>query len=228
MRKKVITILISVVAILMMWFSGHNLRDRGLLLLAFSDYANMTVINAEENDSIEVIEEEMIIEQLNSVIYTVHNQESIFCGIKINDTLYHIGQISTIQTPRELITIEKVEIFGSNAVKFHGVLGANYAIGYYYVYSGALSDSCLMIEGNLIESDLTGDGYNEIIATTGTVGETSIYIMNKQIIQVSNINKSVNAVSARLLDSDSKTFELYFEPDKPKHYIYEDKKLKVR
>jgi hypothetical protein len=185
-------------------------------------------MSPEKSYPIITIKEEEITDHLKALIYTIKNSESIYCGIKTNDTVYRVGKLSTIQMPEELLTMERVQVFGNDALKFYGILGTNYAIGYYYIYNGDFSDTCFFIEGNLMETDLSGNRKNEIIATTGTVPETSIYILDENNIQVAYVNKSVNAVSARILDVNSKIFELYFEPDKPKLYIYEDKKLKFR
>ncbi|MDP3387248.1 MAG: hypothetical protein Q8S24_08440 [Eubacteriales bacterium] len=228
MKKRTLLILINALMLLILLSSGCLQKDTEFLPLIFSDFTDYAMISTEKNDLIITLKEEKITDYLNALIYTMIDSESVFCGMKTNGTVYRIGKLSTIQTPEELLSMERVKIFGNDAIKFHGILGTNYAIGYYYVYNGDFSDSFFLIEGNLTETDLTGNGKNEIIATMGTIPETSIYIMNEQSIQVSNINKSVNAVSARFLDSDSKTFELFFEPDKPKLYIYKDKKLKVR
>ncbi|PKM69652.1 MAG: hypothetical protein CVU93_03205, partial [Firmicutes bacterium HGW-Firmicutes-18] len=208
--------------------SGCLQKDTESLPLIFSDFTDYALISSENSDSLVIMKEEKITDYLNALIYTIIDSESVFCGIKTNGSVYRIGEISSIHMPEELLSMERVQIFGNDALKFHGILGTNYAIGYYYIYNGDFSDTCFFIEGNLMETDLSGNRKNEIIATTGTVPETSIYILDENNIQVAYVNKSVNAVSARILDVNSKIFELYFEPDKPKLYIYEDKKLKFR
>src|SRR5690554_7453420 len=47
----------------------------------------------------------------------------------------------------------------------------------------------IQIDGNTVEIDLDSDGKNEVVATTGTIPETRIYMLKEGKIFVSDINK---------------------------------------
>ena len=67
---------------------------------------------------------------------------------------------------------------------------------------------------------MDSDGKNEVVATTGTIPETRIYMLKEGKVVVSDINKSIGAKSVILQDKDKKLFEVYFEPNKPEHYVF--------
>ena len=124
-------------------------------------------------------------------------------------------------TPEDLMGIEELQIFGKRAVKFHGILGANYAQAYYWLVEEKTEDSIFQVDGSTIEIDLDNDDKKEIVATIGTIPETRIYKLKEGEIYVSDINKSIGAKSVYLKDEGKKLFEVYFEPNKPEQYVFD-------
>jgi len=123
-------------------------------------------------------------------------------------------------TPEDLMGIEEIQVFGKKAVKIYGILGANYAQAFYWFVGEKPEESIIQIDGNTVEIDLNSDDKNEVVATTGTIPETRIYMLKEGKIVVSDINKSIGAKSVTLQDKGKKLFEVYFEPNKPEQYVY--------
>ena len=125
-----------------------------------------------------------------------------------------------VNTPEDLMGIEEIQVFGKKAVKIYGILGANYAQAFYWFVEEKLEEAIIQVDGSTIEIDLDSDGKNEVVATTGTIPETRIYMLKEGKVVVSDINKSIGAKSVILQDKDKKLFEVYFEPNKPEHYVF--------
>jgi hypothetical protein len=192
--------------------------------LEFSAIDN-TEIKSLDIANIAIVEERVIDEGLTAFIYT-NNENSEYEGaIHAGGKSYYIGQVSMEDTPEALMGIEEIQVFGKRAVKFYGLLGANYAHAFYWLVEEKAEESIIHVDGNTTEIDLDDDGKNEIIATTGTIPETRIYMQQGTEISVCDINKSLGAKSVFLKDADSKLFEIYFESNKPEQYVYQNGSL---
>jgi hypothetical protein len=174
-----------------------------------------------ELDNINKIIEEKTIDKERSVFIFTDNENSEFKGgINLNGKSYYIGQVSMENTPEDLMGIEEIQVFGKKAVKIYGTLGANYAQAFYWFVEEKPEEAIIQIDGNTVEIDLDSDGKNEVVATTGTIPETRIYMLKEGKIVVSDINKSIGAKSVSLHDEGKKLFEVYFEPNKPEQYVF--------
>ena len=97
----------------------------------------------------------------------------------MNGKSYYVGQVSMEGTPEDLMGIEEIQVFGKKAVKFYGILGANYAQAFYWLVEEKPEISVIQIDGNTIEIDSDNDGKTEVVATTGTIPETRIYMLKE-------------------------------------------------
>lgn len=194
-------------------------RDNNIYQLNFSEI-DYTRIEKLQLNNINIIEEKAIDKNLSAFIFTNNENGEYKGAINLHGKSYYIGQVSMESTPEDLIGIEELQVFGKRAVKFYGILGANYAQAYYWIVEEKTEDSIFQVDGNTIEIDLDSDDKNEIVATIGTIPETRIYKLEEGKVYVSDINKSIGAKSVYLKDEGKKLFEVYFEPNKPEQYVF--------
>ncbi len=193
-------------------------KENNIYPLKFYEIGNIKIKSLQSN-SIRIIEEKIIDKELSAFIFT-DNENSEFKGaINLDGKSYYIGLVSMENTPEDLMGIEEIQIFGKKAVKIYGILGANYAQAFYWFVEEKPEESIIQVDGSTIEIDLDSDGKNEVVATTGTIPETRIYMLKEGKVVVSDINKSIGAKSVILQDKDKKLFEVYFEPNKPEQYV---------
>ncbi len=187
--------------------------------LEFSEIGYIKIENLQPNN-INIIEEKIIDKDLGAFIFTDNENGEFKGAINLDGKFYYVGQVSVENTPEDLMGIEEIQVFGKKAVKFYGILGANYAQAFYWFVGEKMENSIIQIDGNTIEIDLDNDGKNEVVATTGTIPETRIYTLKEGKISVSDINKSIGAKAVSLHDEGKKLFEVYFEPNQPEQYAF--------
>jgi len=225
-RPKIwIIVFIAIIIVVGVWMTANKKlhKDDNIYHLDFFEIDNEELENLDNiSDNIRIIKEIIIDQKCSAFIFTDNENGEYKGAFGSNGESYYIGQVSMENTTADLMGIKEVQVFGKRAVKFYGVLGANYAQAFYWFYEENIEDSIIRIDGNTIEIDLDDDDRNEIIATMGTIPETSIYTMKEAKILVSNINKSINAKSVSLSDESSNLFEVYFEPNKLELFEYQD------
>ncbi|HAS92934.1 MAG TPA: hypothetical protein DCS12_12230 [Clostridiales bacterium] len=194
-------------------------KENNIYPLKFSEIGNLKIKSLQSNN-IRIIEEKIIDKELSAFIFKDNENGEFKGGINLNGKSYYIGQVSMVNTPEDLMGIEEIQVFGKKAVKIYGILGANYAQAFYWFVEEKLEEAIIQVDGSTIEIDLDSDGKNEVVATTGTIPETRIYMLKEGKVVVSDINKSIGAKSVILQDKDKKLFEVYFEPNKPEHYVF--------
>ena len=152
---------------------------------------------------------EVIVDKDKSAFIFLDEESGEYRGaVNVDGKSYDIGQVSM-----------------ENAVKFYGVLGANYAQAFYWLVERKAEDSVLQIDGNTREVDLDSDDKKEIVATTGTIPETKIYMLKDASIVAADVNKAMGAKAVLLQDESNKLFEVYFEPNKPEQFVYQNYSL---
>lgn len=187
--------------------------------LKFSEIGN-TKIESLQSNNINIIEDKIIDKDHRAFIFTDNGNGEYKGAINLHGKPYYIGQVSMENTPEGLMGIEEIQIFGKKAVKIYGLLGANNAQAFYWFVEEKPEEAIIQIDGNTIEVDLDSDGKNEVVATTGTIPETRIYMLKEGKITVSDINESIGAKSVSLHDEGKKLFEVYFESNKPEQYVF--------
>jgi len=198
-------------------------RDDNIYHLDFSEIENEKLENLDmTSNNIKIVKEIVIDNKLSAFIFMDNENDEYKGAFSSDGESYYIGQVSMENTTADLMGIKEVQVFGKRAVKFFGVLGANYAQAFYWFFEENIENLIIRIDGNAMEIDLDNDNKNEIIATMGTIPETSIYKMKEAKILVSNINKSIHAKSVSLTDDSSNLFEVYFEANKPELFEYRD------
>ncbi|MDD4834296.1 MAG: M56 family metallopeptidase [Lutispora sp.] len=195
-------------------------KENNIYPLEFFQLSNAKIENLQLDNINKIIEEKIIDKERSTFIFTDNENSEFKGGINLNGKSYYIGQVSMENTPEDLMGIEEIQVFGKKAVKFYGILGANYAQAFYWLVEEKPENSIIQIDGNTIEIDLDNDGKKEVVATTGTIPETKIYMLKEGKIAVSDINKSIGAKSVSLYDEGKKLFEVYFEPNKPERYVF--------
>ena len=211
--------LLIMLLILTFLLNGCN-KEENIYPLEFFQINNVKIENLELDNINKIIEEKTIDKERSVFIFTDNENSEFKGGINLNGKSYYIGQVSMENTPEDLMGIEEIQVFGKKAVKIYGILGANYAQAFYWFVEEKPEEAIIQIDGNTVEIDLDSDGKNEVVATTGTIPETRIYMLKEGKIVVSDINKSIGAKSVSLHDEGKKLFEVYFEPNKPEQYVF--------
>lgn len=152
-------------------------------------------------------------------MFQLDQEEDIYGGLYVNNELRSIGPISMNATPDDLLEITQSDAFGKRFIRFSGTLGANYARSVYVeVYDDGINQ-VVEVDGHVLEIDLDEDGIQEVIATFGTIPNTSVYQIADNSVSVVNINDSIHAQSV-LFHRDNHVFEVYFEPNEMFYYVY--------
>ena len=211
--------LLIMLLILTFLLNGCN-KEENIYPLEFFQINNVKIENLELDNINKIIEEKTIDKERSVFIFTDNENSEFKGGINLNGKSYYIGQVSMENTPEDLMGIEEIQVFGKKAVKIYGTLGANYAQAFYWFVEEKPEEAIIQIDGNTVEIDLDSDGKNEVVATTGTIPETRIYMLKEGKIVVSDINKSIGAKSVSLHDEGKKLFEVYFGPNKPEQYVF--------
>lgn len=177
-----------------------------------------------KSDIISVMELE--VEGYRNIMFKMDSDSEIYGGFYL-DKLYSVGPVSMNNTPDDLLSISESSVFGKNLIKLSGVIGANYAKAFYLEIGEDSVSPFLEVDGNIIEVDLDEDSIMEIVVTSGTIPETSIYQYRNNSIYVANINKSIDA-QAVSFDEDNKLFEVYTELKNTAYYHYNDGRLEQK
>lgn len=226
-NKKLVAIVTSsiIIAAVGIW-SAAILKansDSSKYRLEFTEISSSKIesLNADiDLNNMEIVEEKIIDKEIAAFI--CKDNDGYIGVVRKDGQTFYLDQVSMENTPEDLMGIEELEIFGKKAVKLYGILGANYAHALYWLVDERMEDSVIQIDGSTIEADLDNDDRNEIIATMGTIPETRIYMLKEGKIHVSDINKSIGARSVYLINEGSKLFEVYFEPNKPEQFLYQN------
>lgn len=215
MKFKLLIIFLTLACLL----NGCSKEDN-IYPLEFFQINNVKIENLELDNINKIIEEKTIDKERSAFIFTDNENSEFKGGINFNGNSYYIGQVSMDNIPEDLMGIEEIQVFGRKAVKIYGILGANYAQAFYWFVEEKPEESIIQVNGSTIEIDLDSDGKNEVVATTGTIPETRIYMLKEGKIVISDVNKSIGAKSITLQDKDKRLFEVYFEPNKPEQYVF--------
>lgn len=221
MIKKIIILLVTIVIL-----SGCSKSEGELLPLNFSAVEQISISYLQVDEIQEIIQEIDISDDIKAFLFKAPGNEGIYGGFSLRDKSFNIGEVSMENTPIELMGIKEVEVFGKDAIKFYGILGANYAQAFYWFYEDSPENQVIQVDGNTSEIDIDDDGTKEIIATTGTIPETSIFRLDENKIESANVNQSINAQAVSMINEQRKIFEVYFEPNKTKRYTYYKGSLK--
>lgn len=215
--KKFSNISLVMIVILIFSLNGCHQSEGDTYQLDFFEVANVKIANLPPDNSYIIIEQLRIDDDISVFLFKDSENSHVHGGINLKDKFYDIGEVSV---DRNLMGIEEVQVFGEKAVKIYGILGANYAQAFYFMVDQRLEESVIQVDGNTVEIDLDDDGQEEIVSTSGTIPETKIFLFKEGTIYVSDINKSIGAKSVSLQNDKDKLFQVYFDPNKPKQYVY--------
>ncbi|WP_289141396.1 hypothetical protein [uncultured Brevibacillus sp.] len=166
--------------------------------------------------------------QINDYVVFLYqkDQENIFAAIQSGSTTFDIGQIGYTRQQKDSISIEEVDAFGKAYVKITGFCGANCPITN-YVQMDKNPPSLLQIQANTVEADLNQDGVKEIIATVGTLAETSNYRLRQERMETVNLNEAMKA-QVVIYKSETNTFEASIQNEAMSVWKYFDGKMVSR
>jgi|GEM_PF-2619736 len=125
------------------------------------------------------------------VYQTVADQENVYAAVQTKAGLWSAGVIGYSAEPGQY-DVSEVDVFDRAYVKITGACGANCPIST-YVRWGQDQQTLLRIEAHTVEADLGGDGQGEIVATVGTVAETTIYALVRGELAAANLNELLHA-----------------------------------
>lgn len=217
---------IIIVILFILILSGCSNNETEILPLNYSEINLQSITNQISQDEIyKIIQEESVNNDTKAFLFQTGEDSDIFGGLKIGDIYYDLGAVSIMNTPVELLGVEEQEIFGETAIKFHGLLGANYSYSLYWFVNKGITNSVLQVDGHTAEIDINNDKQNELVSTIGTIPETRIYKFENDKVLVADINNSIEAKTVTF-NQDKNIFEVYFEPNKPKYYSIYDNSLK--
>ncbi len=178
-------------------------------------------------DHINAVLVEYLFDTYTFMIYQRESQDDlIYVGYKADTaTVHEIGEIGygTYVESMSPYAFEHVTLFGMDLLKIAGVCGANCPITYYIDMYKGMPELFLGIQANGTETDLNGDGINELITTAGTAIETTIYIEENDVILKSELSTIPNAI--QVYHESRNLFHILFENKKLAVYEYMDRKL---
>lgn len=167
------------------------------------------------------------------IIFTKREDtENLHSGVIISKKIYDLGKASIMgdKDNTDLYSVKELELYGKKLVKISSILGANYASTNYYYIDNQVPKLFLHSEGYTRETDLDGDGIQEIVASTsfGVTSSADIYKYENGSFTVTNLNEALNAITVYPTKTDKKVFEAYFkdQTDHIKHYEYIKQGLK--
>lgn len=188
-------------------------------------FEEFEVINKETIE--EVIREERF-GKYTFIIYSKKDEDhQDYAGFLIEGNFTDIYEIGKIGYRSDLnpYTIENVNLFSKNYLAMRGICGANCPITYYVdIYNDELPSLFLGMEANGTETDISGDGINELIATVGTHIETTVYIEEDGHLFHSERFAIPGTVQV-FYNKDDNKFHIAFENKKIGIYEYKDKQL---
>lgn len=188
-------------------------------------FEELEVINWETIE--EVIMEE-VFDKYTFIIYSKKDEDNQdYVGFLIEGNFTDIYEIGKIGYQPNLIPyhLEKVNLFNKNYLVIRGICGANCPITYYVdIYNDEVPSLFLGMEANGTETDISGDGINELIATVGTHIETTVYIEENGHIFQSERFAIPDTVQV-FYNKDDNKFHIAFKNKKLGIYEYKDKQL---
>ena len=163
--------------------------------------------------------------QINDYVVFLYqkDQENLYAAIQSGSSTFDIGQIGYILQQKDSISIEQVDAFGKDYVKITGFCGANCPITN-YVQMDKDPAIFFQIQAHTVEADLNQDGVKEIIATVGTLAQTSIYRLRQERMETVNLNEAMKA-QVVIYKSETNTFEASIQNDSMSVWKYLDGKM---
>ena len=168
--------------------------------------------------------------QINDYVVFLYqkDQENIYAAIQSGSTIFDIGQIGYTLQQIDSITIEQVDALDKAYMKVTGFCGANCPItNYVQMDKEKNHPSLLQIQAHTVEADLNQDGVKEIIATVGTLAETSIYRLHQESMETVNLNEAMKA-QVVIYKPETNTFEASIPNESMSVWKYLDGKMVSR
>ncbi|WP_025027099.1 hypothetical protein [Caldalkalibacillus mannanilyticus] len=156
---------------------------------------------------------EEVFDKYTFVVYKKKNQPETtanddldydYVGFFINGagtTLYEIGEIgySSFDGDLRSYPMEKVTLFNKELLSVRGFCGLTCPLTYYLdISSEKFPYLFLHVEGNGVETDITGDGINDLVSSVGTALYTTLYLEENGKMMKSDLfkNTKYNSSSA--------------------------------
>lgn len=140
-------------------------------------------------------------------VYFYHRNQDrgdVYAAIQMGTSRFEIGQVGYSAQNTELFTVRQVDAFGKDYIKVNGACGANCPISD-YIDVDTDSPKVMRIEAHTMEADVDRDGIKEIVATVGTIAQTSMYKLEPSHIVVTNLNETLG-VQEVTYDNEANSF----------------------
>lgn len=158
-----------------------------------------------------------------SIAEMYEDQEYLHAILITSDKLFDLGPVSMknlSNSNTDSIAIHTTYLNNNKLIRLEGSLGLNYPQTKYFIINDNIPALLLKIDGHTNEIDLDGDGYNEVISSSGTPTITQVYKVEKNNIKIADINKTLNNAISVIYENN--TFSAYYkdQPNIPKYYKY--------
>lgn len=193
----------------------------------------------EEFETIDVdkLKEVMIEEVIDSYTFKIYmkkeqpegSEHLFYVGFTTEENksaIYEIGEIGYGPHIESLnpYPLVKTTLFHEELLKIGGICGANCHITYYLNFQPDKEPAIfLCIHANGLELDLNGDGINELIATSGTIIDTTIYLEDQGKVIKTDLFTLPGTI--QVIHIEGNEFQIFFENKKLARYQYKDQQL---
>lgn len=134
------------------------------------------------------------------------DQENVFASIRTDTGIVEVGMAgSSAYLSPDDYSIKELQMMNRSLLKIAGLCGANCSQTT-YIQLDVEPPIALRINAHTAESDLDGDHNNEIVATTGTAPQTTIYKIIDDKFKFVDLNEAMNT-QVVFYNSESNSFK---------------------
>lgn len=139
------------------------------------------------------------------ILYLTRSDKEYLHAAFLSDTeAYDLGVVSEVKNFNPAIFNRKeddlnavvtkpLERLGGTLIRLDGIYGANAPQSNYYLVVEGIPKPFLRVDGHITEVDLDLDGWEEIIASSGTPPQTTIYKWDNGVFLSADVNKMLGA-----------------------------------
>jgi hypothetical protein len=187
----------------------ENSSQNHPLLLQFKKYTEKmySPLNRISKKNVVIIREDKL-NKASLIIYRKENvsNDKLYAGY-FDGSIYEIGQIG-YGKDTQAIQVSNVNVFDRTFIKVVGFCGADCHVTNYLSVENKIPTLFLQLNMATTEIDLDGDGKLEIVASSGTPTETTLFkYKDGQLLSVS-LNEALGALSVTVLPDG--IIEAYF------------------